>query len=256
MNKREIYRQVTMKRAKGVRIGSDLCFYSTREILECLRENKQVRSWLKFVSNHYVPQRHDVLLIYPCSADKPYSRSRSYVQLNKTLSRLGDDRQRVHVATISEPFGLVPEEFYNKKTRWHDWKNGWYDCPGLFEWWCRKYGRNYSADEADKCIEILAGKIALFLRKVKKKRRYRAIIAFVRNYSSHLKRTRDQTHRRMIERAAKMSNVNVRLMPSRELVSSLVRRNGKFAWDMYGVSHPYSQAYLLKRLRAILRDCN
>jgi archaeosine synthase len=165
---------------------------------------------------------------------------------------LGENRKRIHVATISEPFGLVPEEFYEKKTRWHDWKNEWYDCPGLFEWWCKKYGTHYSAEEADKCIEILASKIALFLRKVRRRKRYESIIAFVRNYSSNLKKTRDQTHRRIIEKAARISNVDVLVMPSRELVSRIVRRKGKFAWDMYGVSHPDSQAYLLKRLKAIL----
>ena len=243
-----------MKHAKGVKIRRGLCFYSTKETLDCLRRNRQVKSWLRFISNHYVPRSRDILLIYPCSADKPYYRSRSYVQLHNTLSRLGDDLRRIHVATISEPFGLVPEEFYDKKTRWHDWKNDWYDCPGLFEWWCKKYERHYSEEEADQCIQILARNIALFFRKVKSRRRYRHIIAFVRTYSSNLKKTHDQTHRRIIEKAVEMSNSKVQVMPRRSLVERIVKRNRKFAWDMYGVSHPEAQKYLLRKLRALLHD--
>ena len=176
------------------------------------------------------------------------------MQLYRTLSKLGDDRRRIHLATISEPFGLVPEEFYDKKTWWHDWKNEWYDCPGLFEWWCKKYERPYSEEEASQCIRILARNIALFLKKVKSKRRYKKIIAFVRTYSSNLKRTRDQTHRRMIEKAVEMSGMKVQIMPPRALISRIVKRKRGFAWDMYGVSHPEAQEYLFKELRALLHD--
>jgi archaeosine synthase len=148
----------------------------------------------------------------------------------------------------------VPEEFYGTRTRWHDWKNDWYDCPGLFEWWCKKYERPYSEQEANQCIEILAHNVALFLRKVKTKKRYKKIVAFVRTYSSNLKKTHDQTHRRIIERAAEISNVKLQLLPSRALISRIIRKNKSYAWDMYGVSHPQAQEYLFRKLRALLHD--
>ena len=254
MKRADIYRRITSKRAKGTAIKRSLCFYDTHEILKGLRQNGQVRLWLRFISNHYLPRSHDILLIYPCSADKPYVMSRSYKQLYRTLSRFGENRPRIHVVTISEPFGLVPEEFYGTRTKWHDWMNDWYDCPGLFEWWCKKYERPYSEEEADQCIEILAHNVALFLRKVKSKRRYKKIVAFVRTYSSSLKETRDQTHRRIIERAAEISGVRMHLLPSRTLISRIIRQNKSFAWDMYGVSHPEAQDYLLRKLRALLHD--
>jgi len=254
MKRADIYRQITTKRAKGATIKRSLCFYDTHETLKGLKENRQVRLWLRFVSNHYLPRSHDILLIYPCSADKPYVRSRSYKQLYKTLSRFGESRRRIHVVTISEPFGLVPEEFYSTSTRWHDWKDDWYDCPGLFEWWCRRYKRPYSEEEADQCIEILAQSVALFLRKVKSKRRYKKIVAFVRTYSSTLKETRDQTHRRIIERAAAIARVNVELLPDQKVISNIVRKSGRFAWDMYGVSHRIAQRFLLEQLRGILNE--
>lgn len=255
MNRTTIYNRITLKRAKGAAsIQPSLCFYSTLETLDCLRRNRQVKLWLEFVANHYVPKHHDVLLIYPCSADKPYDMSRSYVQLYRTLSRLGKDRERVHVVTVSEPFGLVPEEFYGKKTRWHDWRNDWYDCPGLFKWWCKTHGTRYSEAEADESIRILSRYIARFLRKVESRRRYKKIIAFVRTLSAGLKETRDQTHRRILKEAASISGVKIRMIPGSRTISRIVQESGPYAWDMYGVAHPRAQEYLYRQLRNILND--
>jgi hypothetical protein len=89
---------------------------------------------------------------------------------------------------------------------------------------------------------------------VESKGLYKKIVAFVRTYSSALKQTRDQTHRRIIERAVEISNVEVDLLPSRTLVSHIVGQNRSFAWDMYGVSHPDAQEYLFRKLRALLHD--
>jgi len=253
VNRATIYNRITLKRAKGeVTIQPSLCFYSTLETLNCLKRNRQVKLWLKFISNHYVPKHNDILLIYPCSADKPYDKSRSYMQLYKTLQRLGKDREKVHVVTVSEPFGLVPEEFYGKKTRWHDWRNDWYDCPGLFEWWCKKHGTRYSEAEAEESIQILSRHIALFLSKVESKRCYTKIVAFVRTLSGDLKETRDQTHRRMLEEAAAISGVKIRMMPGIRTVSRIVNESGAYAWNMYGISHPKAQDYLYRQLRHIL----
>jgi hypothetical protein len=44
------------------------------------------------------------------------------------------------------------EELYEKKTTW-------YDCPGLFEWWCNKYNQPYSKEDVDSSIDILAADI-------------------------------------------------------------------------------------------------
>ena len=252
MNRDEIYRRVSSRKGRDVAVRRSLCFYNPAEVLAGVTRDRGVTRWLSYIGNHYVPPTKDVLLIYPCSAEKPYHKSRSYKQLYATLSRLGEDRKRVHVVTVSEPFGLVPEEFYGKKTRWHDWRNDWYDCPGLFQWWCRKHGTHYSQEEAEESIQILAGYVALFLKKVESKRRYKRIIAFVRTRSSGLKKTRDQTHRRILEQAASMSGVKVQMMPRPKLVSRIVKESGPYGWDMYGVAHPKAQDYLYKQLRLIL----
>jgi len=253
-NREELYK-ISAKKGKGVKIEKGLCFYSPEEVHRALTNCRPITRWLDFISNHYLPPSDkEILLIFPCSTEKPYHKSRSYRRLLKTLEALGDQREAVHLVTISEPFGLVPEELFGKRTKWHDWRNDWYDCPGLFEWWCNRYSQPYSREHLDKSVEELATYVASFLAKAKKRRSYSRIIAFVRTYSSHLKRKHDHTHRRIIERAAAIARVNVELLPDQRVISNIIRKSGHFAWDMYGVSHPIAQRFLLGRLRGILNE--
>ena len=171
------------------------------DVRKALKKNSKIIKWLKFISNHYNPPHKRVLLIYPCTATKPYEKSRSYKALFRTLSFLNEKRNDIHLMTISEPFGLIPEEFYEK---------GWdYDCPGLFEWWCNKNGKPFSKEALNESIDILSQYVARFLEKAHKRRCYSKIIAFVRTYSSQLKRKDDHTHRRIIEKASQISGVKV-----------------------------------------------
>jgi archaeosine synthase len=237
-----------------MKIVPSLCFHNPKEVYMALLKNKEVKRWLNFISNHYTPQPAKVFLIYPCSSQKPYHESRSYKILFNTLAKLGERRKYVHVLTISEPFGIVPEEFYGKKTKWHDWKNRWYDCPGLFEWWCRRHKQPYSKHYLEKSINLLAQYVAKFLEKLKKGGNYPKIIAFVRTYSSKLEIRNDYTHRRIIEKAAKIAKLNIEILPDKELVSKIVSLHGRLAWDMYGVAHPVAQKYLLRYLRSVLDE--
>lgn len=226
------------------------------EVYEALLYNSHIKKWHKFISNHYLPPRKKkLLLFYPCSAKKPYFESRSYRMLFKTLSKLGKRRSLVHVITISEPFALVPEEFYNSNSKWHNWEKEWYDCPGLFEWWCRKYHEPYSVEYVNKCIDLLSDIVASFFKNLKVQPYYSRLnlIGFVRSMSSSLKVTQDHTHRLILERAAKRAGVNVKIFPTKRFVKHLVKKRGRLAWDFYGVAHPLSQRYLLKILRRFLK---
>jgi len=129
MDRTVIYKMFSLKRAKGVNIDPSLCFYNPEEVYIALNTHGYVKRWLKYIADEYVPPNKEVLLIYPCSSEKPYHKSRSYKVLFRTLSLLGRDRSKVHVATVSEPFCLVPEEFYGRKDGWFDWETRWYDCP-------------------------------------------------------------------------------------------------------------------------------
>jgi len=250
MNRNKIYNTISCKKAlAGVNVKKSLCFYNPREVYNALLYNKEIRKWLNFISNHYIPPKKEILLIYPCSNEKPYHLSRSYKILFKTLNRLGEKRNKVHLMTISEPFGLVPEEFYGNKTPWHDWKNDWYDCPGLFEWWCNKYFQPYEREYVEKSIEILSEYVAEFFKKIKKQKCYSKIVAFVRTFSSNLQIKHDHTHRRILERAAQIANIKMDLLPDKKLVAEIVRKRGRLAWDMYGAAHPIAQDYLLNYLK-------
>ncbi|MEM3663849.1 MAG: DUF5591 domain-containing protein [Candidatus Jordarchaeales archaeon] len=215
--------------------------------------NREVRGWLEYVAYNYEPPSHvKVLLLYPCSARKPYHESRLYRQLFKTLSAIGDYRRLVHVVTVSEPFGLVPEDFYvYGRSGPRDWNGSWYECPGLFSWWCSKHLQPYDRKVADKCIDILASYVAAFLRRV---RVYRFRVAFVRSFTSGLRVTGDLTHRLIVERASKMAGVSVEVHPPKELVRRIVKERGRLAWDMYGVAHPIAQEYLLDYLRSVVGE--
>jgi archaeosine synthase len=225
---------------------SKLILLNPQEVFEALTNNPEVKEWLVFISNHYTPPPRKILLIYPCTATKPYSKSQSYKSLFKTLSALGEKRKEIHLMTISEPFGLVPEEFYGR-----DWD---YECPGLFEWWCRGNGQPFSKGMLNKCIEILANYTAEFFKKVQRDGRYSKIIAFVRTYTSRLEKRNDHTHRRIIERAAKIAGVKIDILPPKRVVSKIVETRGRFAWDMYGVAHPIAQNFLLNYLRVVLDE--
>lgn len=247
ISEKDIYEKISAHRGLGVRIKRNLCFYSPAEVLNGLTQDGEISRWLSYIENHYCPPSRDLLLIYPCSTEKPYHKSRSYRQLYKTLSQLGEDRARIHLITISEPFGLVPEEFYST------WRN-WYDCPGLFEWWCGKYGLPYSEKDANRCIEILANCVAKFLLKTEKTRSYSRMLAFVRTYSSSLRLTNDHTHRRILEKAVDITSADLEILPNQGLVKRIVREKGRLAWDMYGVSHPMSQRFLLDYVKNALME--
>lgn len=240
----------------GCRVIMDkrLILRNPLEVYNALTSNEKIRRWHVFISKYYLPPKDkSLLLFYPCSATKPYTASRTYRVLFKTLAKLGSKRKLVHVITVSEPFALVPEEYYNQETEWHDWKHDWYECPGLFEWWCKRNKQPYEQHYVDLSIEILSNVIAEFLRRLKEEFRHMKLVGFVRMYSSTLRVTRNNTHRLMLEKASKKSSVPIILLPTKKFITNLVKKRGRVAWDFYGVSHPLAQEYLLRKIRGFLR---
>ena len=238
----QLYRDVSSKVGKGVTIKKSLCFYNPRQVYEGLQNNKTIRAWHNFIAKKYFPPKKNTLLIYPCSTVKPYQESRSYKQLYSNLAKLNGKREGIQLMTISEPFGLVPEEYYDK---FH-----WYDCPGLFEWWCNKYGQEFDSDYLDKSLDILSENIGIFLKKSLREKRYKRIIGFVRTYTSILERKEDHTHRRMLEMASKKYGIEIEILPKKNDVKNLVKNRGSFAWDMYGVAHPLMLKKLVRKLES------
>ncbi|WP_297093057.1 DUF5591 domain-containing protein [Thermococcus sp.] len=238
-----LYQNVSLRHAKNVKILPELCAYTPKEVCELIQNNSRIQNWFQFISTEYLPpSEKKILLLYPCSTVKPFWESRSYRVLFKTLNSLGKYSKYIHLVTISEPFGLVPEEFYGKKGTWFNWKDEWYDVPGLFEWWVRKYKLPYERECVDRSIEMISSSIAKYLKRTKNHYVFR--IAFIRTYSSTLKQKPYHTHRRMMELAVKTSGVDVEILPTKQMIESIVSKHGRFAWDMYGIAHPDAQEYL------------
>lgn len=242
MSNQLLFKQISSQVGKGVQIKKSLCFYNPEEVYNGLIKNKDIISWHKFILNKYQPPKKDILLIYPCSTVKPYHKSRSYKQLYNHLELLNGTRKKIQLMTISEPFGLVPEEYYDKFQ--------WYDCPGLFEWWCKKHDQEFDNYFLDKSLELLADNIGRFLKQAKRKKTYHKIIGFVRTYSSSLDKRHDHTHRRMLELASEKYGIEIEILPNKKQVRSLVEKRGSFAWDMYGVAHTYMLKTLIKKLQS------
>ncbi len=237
---------LSRSRGRDVEIDPDLCFYNPGEVYRGLETNQKIIKWLKFVSGRYVPPKKNILLFYPCSAIKPYDSSPSYKRLLLTLGRAGL-RERVHLVTVSEPFGLVPQDFY------HDGFS-WYDCPGLFKWWCLRHGEPYDLEDLEKSIDILSSCIAGFLSRVVKRSSSQIMIGFVRTMTSAFERHTDHTHFRMLKEASRKAKVDLEILPNKRVVNHIVQERGRLAWDYYGVSHPMALDYLTRRLAILSRE--
>lgn len=63
-------------------------------------------------SDYQPPANKRVLLVLPCSYEKPYSNSQVYSTIDNQLAvELGDGAELVHVVTLSGLYGPVPREF-------------------------------------------------------------------------------------------------------------------------------------------------
>ena len=147
-------------------LDESLTFYCPQENLEAF-DHPQVAEWHQYISAEYKPgldSGPNVMLVLPCTKDKPYLMSREHLAVNSHLLQLGFeplyeafvpeglethlppeyDRAclntnalrrgalTLHRWVISEPLGLVPYEclyyFRDKKS-----PASRYDDPGLFE---------------------------------------------------------------------------------------------------------------------------
>ncbi|CAC12053.1 conserved hypothetical protein [Thermoplasma acidophilum] len=79
-----------------------------------------------YISESYVKPDADIALILPCSAKKPYSRSKSH---QKVIGALGNLRRFIHEVIVTSPIGIVPrdlEETYPAR---------FYDIPVIGLWY-------------------------------------------------------------------------------------------------------------------------
>jgi len=63
----------------------------------------------------YKPKKKPVMLLLPCSGEKPYSKSRTHKAVYTELKKTGIDAEQIQKVTISGNYGPVPEEFEDEK---------------------------------------------------------------------------------------------------------------------------------------------
>ncbi|KAA8923163.1 DUF5591 domain-containing protein [Thermoplasma sp.] len=106
-----------------------------------------------YISESYTKPDLDIALILPCSARKPYSRSKSH---QKVIGSLGDLRKFIHEVIVTSPIGIVPrdlEETYPAR---------FYDIPVIGLWY-----------EDEKVM------MKRMMRSYMDRNRYRKVIAFI-----------------------------------------------------------------------------
>ncbi|ASJ05377.1 archaeosine synthase subunit alpha [Thermococcus barossii] len=82
-------------------------------ISEASIRRPEVKRWHSRVAERFVPPKNtELVLLFPCSAKKPYSFSRSHTLYRKAVKEaLGSGIARVHELILTSPFGVVPREW-------------------------------------------------------------------------------------------------------------------------------------------------
>ncbi|SVC17488.1 uncharacterized protein METZ01_LOCUS270342, partial [marine metagenome] len=89
------------------------------------REDPLVQDWIHRIENEYMPDeiQRETLVLLPCSARKPYSRSQSHRFFRSAIRN-----RRVHQVMVTSPLGLVPRELEEQ------WPAAHYDVPVTGDW--------------------------------------------------------------------------------------------------------------------------
>lgn len=112
-------------------------------------------------NNYTVPNNSKILLIIPCSKEKPYKNSYTHNLIQNTLAHING----IHKVTLSGLYGPVPIEFEDK-----------YEAVTSYDYLLTK--------DSFRQIALVAGRLALFLDKHKKKFKTLAGYATVEPYRS------------------------------------------------------------------------
>jgi len=73
----------------------------------------EVKRWHSRVAERFVPPKNtELVILFPCSAKKPYSFSRSHTLYRRAVKEaLGSGMSKVHELILTSPFGVVPREW-------------------------------------------------------------------------------------------------------------------------------------------------
>lgn len=192
----------------------NLCLYTPNDTLNAITSNKKLHSWYNYILNKYKPPLKDILLFFPCAANKPWveniTKSKNYLVLYKLLNEL-KIRNKISLHTISEPLGIIGESDYNIMPV--------YDNPGLFYWFTAKNGLKWNSEAYNKCIILLGKIIGQFLEKFSQN--FQKIIAFVKPKSNHAK---------MIEFGKNFSRIKIVIGPKKNEIKQYGGIKNRYVW--------------------------
>ncbi|WGI17386.1 archaeosine synthase subunit alpha [Methanonatronarchaeum sp. AMET-Sl] len=124
-------------------------------------ERPEIKRFIKRVKNRYSPPGSDVAVILPCSAKKPYSKSKSHAIYRRGTKGRGDE------VILTSPLGLVPRELEVVYPAQH------YDLPvtGVWSEDEKKLIRNcfkhyFSLHQYEKIVVHLEGEMAELCKEV------------------------------------------------------------------------------------------
>ena len=100
--------------------GTNLLCYSHNS-----RDDPLIQDWRRRVSHIHTPPNHQrkVMLLLPCSAQKPYRLSKSHRRFQRAIPTRG-----IHEVMVTAPLGLVPRELEDI------WPAAHYDIPVTGDW--------------------------------------------------------------------------------------------------------------------------
>ena len=89
------------------------------------RQDPLIANWIHRIDTQYMPSeaQREVLVLLPCSARKPYSRSQSHRFFRSAIRN-----RSIHQVIVTSPLGLVPRELEEQ------WPAAHYDIPVTGDW--------------------------------------------------------------------------------------------------------------------------
>jgi len=100
----------------GQRLGRTQFLFEPSTLYQPRRRRRSISleytpAHFKFPEDDKIPAEKEILLLIPCSSEKPYSASRSHKTVMKTL----ENDSRIDKVTVSGMYGPVPQKYENRK---------------------------------------------------------------------------------------------------------------------------------------------
>ena len=167
----------------------------------------EVARFARRIQERYTPPELEILVLFPCSARKPYSTSQSH---QKFIQALGRSRKFVHEVILTSPLGIVPRELELTYPASH------YDTAVTGHW-----------DEEEKTW--VSGCLEAYLSKY----RYKAVVAHV-----------EGAYREICERVASNLGIEIIYTATGSLVSMEALSNLKNTVESICASENFSKKSL------------